>query len=66
MFLLFSNAKIALVAETSQHHESMAFDLNQGYSSAKVSRDQVPSDYDIFREGNLYQLEVMHNNWSGK
>ena len=65
MFLLFSNAKIALIADTSQHHESMAYDLNQGYSSAKVSRDQVPTDYDIFREGNLYQLEVMHNNWRG-
>ena len=63
MFLLFSNAKIALIAHTSQHHESMAFDLNQGYSSAKVSRDQVPDDYEVF-ESNLYHLEVMHNKWS--
>jgi len=59
MYLLFENAKIALIANTSAIHESMAYDLNGGYSSAKVAKSEIPRDYEVF-DKNLYHLEVLH------
>ena len=60
MYLLFENSRIALVADTSQCHESMAFNLNRGYSSAKVEKSEIPKDYEVF-DKNLYHLEVLHS-----
>jgi len=65
MYLLFENSRIALVADTSQFHESMAYDLNQGYSSAKVEKSEIPEDYEIF-ERNLYHIEVLHQRYRRK
>ena len=60
MYLLFENSRIALVADTSQYHESMAYDLNGGYSSARVKKSEIPEDYEVF-DKNLYHLEVLHS-----
>lgn len=60
MYLLFENAQIALIADLSLIHESMAYDLNQGYSIAKVEKTEIPEDYEVF-DKNLYHLEILHN-----
>ena len=59
-FLLYDNAKIALVSNTSAIHESMAYDLNRAYSSLEVEESEIPKGYKVFKN-NLYHLEVQHN-----
>ena len=59
-FLLYTNCGIALQSNESAKHESLAYDINDGYPSAVVTEEEIPSCYDIFRQGNLYHLEVLH------
>jgi len=59
-YLLYTNSSIALKSNESAKHESLAYDLNDAYPSSVVAEDQIPTDYDIFRPGNLYHLEVLH------
>ena len=60
MYLIFETAKIALIANESAIHESMAYELNGGsYSSRKVEKSHIPRGYEVF-DRNLYHLEVLY------
>ena len=58
MYLIFETAKIALIANTSQHHEMLAYDLNGGYSEMKVEKSDIPKGYEVF-DKNLYHLDII-------
>ena len=62
-FDLYPNTGIALASDADNQYHSMAFDLNGGYSAAKVNKADIPKGYDIIQFGNFYHLDALHQNW---
>ena len=60
---LYPNTGIALQSDADLQYHSMAYDLNRGYATAKVSKADIPADYDIIKDGNFYYLDALHQRW---